>query len=128
MKINITTPTQTENGIHAVITVTNDTTEIMSRHIDASDYEDLRAKLTDIKTKVESDAVELAKVSVGEFTAFVVEVAQTQDEIKAQEIASKRIELDQELDRAKKDAEIAQLAKTDADLAAKLGEFNALGN
>lgn len=124
MKINISAPTQTENGIHVVVTVLNGATEIMSKHINASDYEDLRSQLTNIKTKVKKDALEVAKVTAGEFTAFIAEKVLTDEELKAQEISAKRAELEQELQRAKKDAEITELAKTDTDLADKLAEYN----
>lgn len=128
MKINILNKTQTEYGFKVQVAVTDGAKELLSKIIDATSAEDLCVKLTDLKDKVNSNTIEMEKVSLGEYTTFAPEKVLTPEEIKEEEIAQKRYELNKELERAKKDAEIADLAKTDSDLAEKLQEFKAIAD
>lgn len=105
--------------------------EVLSKVVEARSKNELDNTLANILTLAEQVESDFTLVEEGVWTPPVEPAPEptpdpTAEELKQQQISALEMELEQEYERAKKDKEMAELAKTDTKLAEKIAEVETL--
>lgn len=115
----------------ATVAVMEGETELFGRPLTARSKQELDGTIANLYREVNKIDEEIAKVEIGTWTPPTPEptpepVPPTAEELKAKEISAKEMELQEEIERAKREREVAELAQADAGVASKLAELEAL--
>ncbi len=107
--------------------------EIASRRLTARSLAELENTTQNYLQVVTQAQADFEAVTEGEWAPPTPEpvpepVPPTEEELKAQDISAKEMELEQEIERAKREREAAELAQSDTGVADKLAELEALRN
>lgn len=105
--------------------------ELFGKPLRARSFTELENTLTNLRNEVNKIPGEIAKVKLGKWTpptpAPVVETpAPTAEELEAQAISAKEMELQTLVEQVKKEKELNEIALENASVKAKLDELNAL--
>jgi hypothetical protein len=131
MKIIVQSRERVEDRIRITVAVMDGTTELFGRAFEGRTANELKGTLANFQAILSNLEDELEAVPLGEFTAPQPEpvsapVEPTPEELKAQEIATLEAELQAEVERVKREREIAAIALENEAVAAKVTELEAL--
>jgi len=123
MEIRIESVQKIEDKIKAVVAVFDSEEKLYSRHYTVRTKSELDKELANLEYWLSQRDVEIAQIITGKWTKpkhEVIHTKQTPEQIKAQAIDQAQYDVDEALERARKDKEVIELAKTDTHLADKL--------
>jgi hypothetical protein len=120
-----------DDRILVTVAVKEGSKELFGRTLAVRSERELNGTLANLLNERTNVEVEAEKIVVGKWTPPTPQTIEertppTAEELKAQEISAKEQELQEEIERAKREREVAELAQSDAGVQSKLAELEVL--